>query len=49
MSIPYTKIISKHYQALPKKDTIWKIDVNGLDTRSLQGLLLLFLDKGDGL
>ena len=49
MSIPYTKIISKHYQTLSKKDTIWKIDINSLDTRSLQGLLLLFLDKRDGL
>ena len=47
MSIPYTKIISKHYQTLSKKDTIWKIEVNGLDTRSLQGLLLLPLDKRD--
>ena len=48
MSIPYTKITSKHYQTLSKKDTIWKIDVNSLDVCSLQGLLLLFLDKRDG-
>ena len=47
-SIPYTKTTSKHYQTLSKRGTIWKIDVNGLDTRSLQGLLLLFLDKSDG-
>ena len=30
---------------LSKEDTIWKIDVNNLSVRSLQGLLLLFLDK----
>ena len=28
-----------------KKDTSWKIDVNNLSVSSLQGLLLLFLDK----
>ena len=26
--IPYTKVTSIHYQALSKKDTTWKIDVN---------------------
>ena len=46
-SIPYTKVESIHYQTLSKKDTIWKIDVNNLSVRSLQGLLLLFLDKRD--
>ena len=46
-SIPYTKVELIHYQALSKKGTIWKIDVNNLSVRSLQGLLLLFLDKGD--
>ena len=46
-SIPYTKVESIHYQTLSKKDTIWKIDVNNLSARSLQGLLLLFLDKRD--
>ena len=44
-SIPYTKVTSIHYQTLSKKDTTWKIDVNNLSVRSLQGLLLLFLDK----
>ena len=48
ISIPYTKVTSIHYQTLSKKDTIWKIDVNNLSLRSLQGLLLLFLDKCDG-
>ena len=48
ISIPYTKVTSIHYQTLSKKDTIWKIDVNNLSVRSLQGLLLLFLDKCDG-
>ena len=48
MLIPYTKITSIHYQTLFKKDTISKIDVNSLDTRSLQGFLLPFLDKRDG-
>ena len=50
-SIPYTKVTSIHYQTLHqsiiKKDTTWKIDVNNLSVRSLQGLLLLFLDKRD--
>ena len=44
-SIPYTKVTSIHYQTLSKKDTTWKIDVNNLSARSLQGLLLLFLGK----
>ena len=46
-SIPYTKVTSIHYQTLSKKDTTWKTDVNNLSVRSLQGLLLLFLDKHD--
>ena len=46
-SIPYNKVTSIHYQTLSKKDTTWKIDVNNLSFRSLQGLLLLFLDKRD--
>ena len=45
MSIPYTKVELIHYRTLSKKDTIWKIDVNNLSVRSLQGLSLLFLDK----
>ena len=47
MSIPYTKVTSIHYKTLSKKDTTWKIDVNNLSVRSLQGLLLLFLNKLD--
>ena len=46
-SIPYTKVISIHYQILSKRDTTWKIDMNNLSAHSLQGLLLLFLDKCD--
>ena len=46
-SIPYTKVTSIHYQTLSKKDTTWKNDKNNLSVRSLQGLLLLFLDKRD--
>ena len=46
-SIPYTKVTSIHYQALSKKDTTWKIDVNNLSVQSFQGLLLPFLDKCD--
>ena len=46
-SIPYTKVISIHYYTLSKKDTTWKIGVNNLSVRSLQDLLLLFLDKRD--
>ena len=30
MSIPYTKVTSIHYQALSKKDIVWKIGVNNL-------------------
>ena len=41
----YTKVTSIHYQTLSKKDTTWKIYVNNLSVRSLQCLLLLFLDK----
>ena len=47
MSIPYTKVELIHYHILSKKDTISKIDVNNPSVRSLQGLLLLFLDKRD--
>ena len=46
-SITYTKVTSIHYQTLSKKDTNWKIDVNNLSVRSMQGLLLIFLDKRD--
>ena len=46
MSITYTKETSIR-QTLSKKDTTWKIDVNSLFVCSLQGLLLLLLDKRD--
>ena len=46
-SMQYTKVTSIHYQTLSKKDTTWKIDINNLSVRLLQGLLLLFLDKRD--
>ena len=46
-SIPYSKVTSIHYQTLSKKDTTWNTDVNNLSVRSLQVLLLLFLDKRD--
>ena len=46
-SIPYSKVTSIHYQTLSRKDTTWKIDVNNLSVHSLQGLLLLFLEKRD--
>ena len=46
-SIPYTKVTLIHYQTLSKKESIWKTDVNNLSVRSLQGLLLLLLDKRD--
>ena len=45
-SITYTKETSIR-QTLSKKDTNWKIDVNNLFVCSLQGLLLLLLDKRD--
>ena len=47
-SILYTKVGLMDYQTLSKKDTIWKIELNIDSVRSLQGLLLLFLDKRDG-
>ena len=43
--IPYTKVTAVHHQALLKKYENWKIDINNLSVRSLQGLLLLFVDK----
>ena len=46
-SIQYTKVTSIHYQTLSKKYITWKIAVNNLSVHSLQGLLLLFLDKRD--
>ena len=36
-----------HYNTLSKNDTIWKIDLNNLFVCSLQGLLLLLLNKRD--
>ena len=45
--IPYTKVTSIHYQPPSKRHTTWKIDMNNLSVRSLQGLLLLFLHKRD--
>ena len=46
--IPYTKVTSIHYQTLPEQDKDWNIDVKNLFVRSLQSLLLLFLDKRGG-
>ena len=46
-SVPYTKVTSIHYHTSSKKDITWKIDVSNLSVRSLQGLLLLFLNKRD--
>ena len=41
-----TKLTLIHYQTLSKTDTIRKID-NNFSALSMQGLLLLFLDKHD--
>ena len=46
-SIPYTKVELIHYHTLTKKDITWKIDVNNLSVRSLQGLMSIFLGKRD--
>ena len=46
-SIPYTNATSIHYKTLPNKDSMSKTDANSLSVPSLQGLLLLFLDKCD--
>ena len=48
-SMHYIKVTLFHYQTLSKKDTTWKIEGDNLSVRSLQGLLLLFLDKRDDL
>ena len=45
--ISYNKVTLNHYQTISEKDSIWKIDLNNLSVRSLQGLLLLLLDKRD--
>ena len=47
ISIPCTKVTLIHYQTLSEKDTTWKIYVNNLSGYSLQGLLILLVDKGD--
>ena len=47
ISILYIKVTSIRYQTLSKIDSTWKIDMNNLSVCSLQGLLLLFLDKRD--
>ena len=52
ISLEFVFIFEKPYVATIgvvcwKKDTTWKIDVNNLSVCSLQGLLLLFLDKRD--
>ena len=44
-SIPYTKVTEVHHQVLSKKNENWKIDINNLSVRRLQGLLLLIVDK----
>ena len=36
-----------YYYTLSKKDHTWKIDISNLSICSLQGLLLLFLEKCD--
>ena len=41
------KVTLIHYYKLSKKYSKSKIDVTNLSVRSLQGLLLLFLDKRD--
>ena len=46
MMIASTKLTLIHYQTLSKRDTIRKID-NNFSALSMQGLLLLFLDKRD--
>ena len=42
-------VTSFRYRTLSKKDTTWKTDVKNLSFLTLQGLLLLFLDKSDDL
>ena len=44
-SIPHTKVTAVQHQALSKKNENWKIGINNLSVRSLQGLLLLLADK----
>ena len=47
--IPNTKVTSIHYQTLSERGTTWRIDIKNLSICSLQGLMLLFLDKHDDL
>ena len=47
ISIPCTNVTSIHDETLSKEDTTWITDVNNLPVRSLQGILLLFLNKRD--
>ena len=35
LPIPYAKITLIHYQALSKKNIVWKIDVNNFSVQSL--------------
>ena len=44
-SYPYDRVTCEHYELLNKKESTWKIDINAIDTKSLIGLLLLFIDK----
>ena len=44
-SYPYDRVTCEHYELLNKKESSWKIDVNAVNTKSLRGLLLLFIDK----
>ena len=46
-SYPYDRVICEHYELLNKKESTWKIDINAIDTKSLRGLLLLFVDKAN--
>ena len=44
-SYPYDRVICEHYELLNKKEPSWKIDINAINTKSLRGLLFLFVDK----
>jgi len=43
-SIPYNKVTCVYYQKLDKTQSIWKLDINGVNSRSLRGVLMVFVD-----
>ena len=45
--LPFDKRTRIHYEKLSKKDTIWKLKIDSIATRSLRGILVLFVDDNN--